>query len=73
MEPRGDAVGLALPCGVDDKGFKPGVVLYTVDTTIETAQGPIRVLVTEPLDLGNQLELPDWGVKVSIEGKNGFM
>ncbi|KAF1975018.1 M6 metalloprotease, partial [Bimuria novae-zelandiae CBS 107.79] len=34
--------------GVDDKGGKPGVVVYTVDTTVETLQGPIRVLTEEP-------------------------
>ncbi|KAF9740486.1 hypothetical protein PMIN03_006604 [Paraphaeosphaeria minitans] len=30
--------------GLDDKGAEPGVVVYTVDTAVETLQGPIRVL-----------------------------
>ncbi|KAJ4296364.1 hypothetical protein N0V90_006409 [Kalmusia sp. IMI 367209] len=59
--------------GVDVQDYKPGVVVYTVDTTVETLQGPIRVLVNEPLGLEDQdgLEVPSWGVKVSIAGKDG--
>lgn len=57
--------------GVDDKGGKAGVVAYTIDTTLETLQGPIRVLTTEPLSPGNksEVEIPSWNVKVSVAGR----
>ena len=57
--------------GVDDKGGKPGVVAYTIDTTLGTLQGPVRVLTTEPLSPGNQseVELSSWDVKVLVAGR----
>ena len=59
--------------GVNGQGVRPGVIVYIVDTTVETLEGPIRVLVDEPLGLESQIELdvPNWGVKVSIEEKKG--
>lgn len=57
--------------GVDDEGFKPGVVVYTVDTTVETLQGPIRVLTAEPLPVQGEIDVPDWGVKVSVLEQQG--
>lgn len=57
--------------GVDIKGGKPGVVVYTIDTTVETLQGPIRVLTNETMSLGSisQLKVPNWGVTISIVGE----
>ncbi|KAJ4353198.1 uncharacterized protein N0V89_004924 [Didymosphaeria variabile] len=54
--------------GNDDKGGEPGVVVYTVDTTVETLQGPIRVLSNGTLT--SELEVPSWGVKISVVGKD---
>ena len=59
--------------GVDDKGGKEGVVVYTVDTEVDTLEGPIRVLTAEPLSLEaqNVLDVSSWGVKVEIVEKKG--
>ena len=54
--------------GVDNKGGKAGVVVYAIDTTVETLQGPIRVFTEKPLSLDNQteLEVPGWSAKVTL-------
>ncbi|KAF2447400.1 M6 metalloprotease [Karstenula rhodostoma CBS 690.94] len=55
--------------GVDDKGAEPGVVVYTVDTAVETLQGPIRLLYNGALDLGSELAVIDWDLTLSVVGK----
>lgn len=55
--------------GVDNKGAVPGVVVYTVDTTVETAQGPLRVLHNGTLGVGSELAVVDWSVTLSVESK----
>jgi M6 family metalloprotease-like protein len=55
--------------GVDDKGAEPGVVAYTIDTTVETLQGPIRLLSNGTLGLGSELDVPSWGLTLSVVGK----
>jgi M6 family metalloprotease-like protein len=55
--------------GVDDKGAEPGVVAYTIDTTVETLQGPIRLLSNSTLGLGSELNVPSWGLTLSVIGK----
>lgn len=55
--------------GVDDKGAEPGVVVYTVDTAVETLQGPIRLLHNGTLGVGSQLAIISWGLTLSVTGK----
>ncbi|KAL5446912.1 hypothetical protein PMIN06_007635 [Paraphaeosphaeria minitans] len=55
--------------GLDDKGAEPGVVVYTVDTAVETLQGPIRVLHNGTLGVGSELAVIDWSLTLSVEGQ----
>jgi M6 family metalloprotease-like protein len=57
--------------GVNDKGAKPGVVVYSIDTAVATLQGSIRVLPEAPLSVEGKLAIPSWGVEVSIIGREG--
>lgn len=59
--------------GVDDQNFAQGVVVYIIDTTVETLQGPIRVLVDDPLNMEgeNVLDVPSWHVQVAVIDKEG--
>lgn len=55
--------------GVDDKGGKPGIVVYAIDTAVETLQGPIRVFTEKPLSLEDrsELKIPAWGARVIVK------
>ncbi|KAI1171397.1 M6 metalloprotease [Nemania sp. FL0916] len=73
--------------GLDAASCATGVLLYTVSSTTETGEGPVRVLDATPgsggcagdrlndatltLDGTSSYAIPDWGIEVTVVAKNG--
>ncbi|XPS72516.1 hypothetical protein M3J09_004681 [Ascochyta lentis] len=71
--------------GVNEGSCVTGVLLYTVDTTIASIYGPVKVLDAHPdsdgcdevpkndavLTNGTSYNVEDWGLKVTVTGQEG--